>query len=81
MGNVAERANSGAAKVVLYNILLLLRRTRRFLSARRLGASGRFAFRTCKHRVCKHNANTMWRKFLYSGFQTPKAVTYHELVM
>ena len=23
-------------------------------------------------------ANTMWRKLLYSGFHTPKAVTYHE---
>ena len=24
------------------------------------------------------NANTVWRKLLYSGFHTPKAVTYHE---
>ena len=24
-------------------------------------------------------ANTMWRKLLYSGFNTPKAVTYHDL--
>ena len=24
------------------------------------------------------NTNTMWRKLLYSGFHTPKAVTYHE---
>ena len=25
--------------------------------------------------ACKHNANTMWRKLLYSNFHTPKAVT------
>ena len=30
----------------------------------------------CGH--CFGPANTMWRKLLYSGFHTPKAVTYHE---
>ena len=29
--------------------------------------------------ACKHNANTMWRKLLYSGFHTSKAVTYHDV--
>ena len=24
-------------------------------------------------------ASTMWRRLLYSGFHTPKAVTYHDL--
>ena len=35
--------------------------------------------RGCSNRCCKAwPANTMWRKLLYSGFHTPKAVTYHE---
>ena len=28
--------------------------------------------------VTRGPANRMWRKLLYSGFHTPKAVTYHE---
>ena len=34
-----------------------------------------------KKQIASHScwpANTMWRKLLYSGFNTPKAVTYHE---